>query len=121
MASVCFYFQVHQPFRLRRYSVFDSDANYFDDYKNAQVCRKVAGKCYLPANRVLLDLIRKYDGDFSVSFSITGTAFEQFERWSPETIDSFQALVDKTVAVYLLLAGPMLGIEAALLDQATAE
>jgi len=94
MASVCFYFQVHQPFRLRRYSVFDSDANYFDDYKNAQVCRKVAGKCYLPANRVLLDLIRKYDGDFSVSFSITGTALEQFERWSPETIDSFQALVD---------------------------
>ena len=94
MASVCFYFQVHQPFRLRRYSVFDSDANYFDDYKNAQVCRKVAGKCYLPANRVLLDLIRKYDGDFSVSFSITGTALEQFERWSPETIESFQALVD---------------------------
>jgi len=94
MASICFYFQVHQPFWLRRYSVFDSDANYFDDYKNAQVCRKVAGKCYLPANRVLLDLIRKYDGDFSVSFSITGTALEQFERWSPETIDSFQALVD---------------------------
>ncbi|MGB2937097.1 MAG: glycoside hydrolase family 57 protein [Phycisphaerae bacterium] len=94
MASVCFYFQVHQPFRLRRYSVFDSDVNYFDDYKNAQVCRKVAGKCYLPANRVLLDLIRKYDGDFSVSFSITGTALEQFERWSPETIESFQALVD---------------------------
>jgi len=94
MASVCFYFQVHQPFRLRRYSVFDSSANYFDDYKNAQVCRKVAGKCYLPANRVLLDLIRKYDGDFSVSFSITGTVLEQFERWSPETIDSFQALVD---------------------------
>ncbi len=94
MASICFYFQVHQPFRLRRYSVFDSSANYFDDYKNAQVCRKVAGKCYLPANRVLLDLIRKYDGDFSVSFSITGAVLEQFERWSPETIDSFQALVD---------------------------
>ena len=55
MASVCFYFQIHQPLRLRRYSVFDTDQHYFDDYKNAEICRKVAHKCYLPANRTLLD------------------------------------------------------------------
>ena len=51
MASVCFYFQVHQPYRLRRYSVFDSDPYYFDDYKNAEIMRKVANKCYLTSNR----------------------------------------------------------------------
>ena len=55
MASVCFYFQVHQPYRLRRYSVFDCERNYFDNVKNAEICRKVGSKCYLPANRLLLD------------------------------------------------------------------
>jgi len=94
MASVCFYFQVHQPFRLRRYSVFDSDANYFDDFKNAEICRKVAQKCYLPTNRVLLDLLRRHERDFAVSFSITGVALEQFEKWAPEVIQSFRTLVD---------------------------
>jgi alpha-amylase len=94
MASVCFYFQVHQPFRLRRYSVFDSAANYFDEFRNAEICRKVASKCYLPTNRVLLDLVRQYGRDFAVSFSITGVALEQFEHWAPEVIQSFQALVD---------------------------
>jgi len=94
MASVCFYFQVHQPFRLRRYSVFDSDANYFDDYKNAEVCRKVASRCYLPTNRLILDLIHRYGKDFAVSYSITGVALEQFEQWAPEVVDSFRALVD---------------------------
>ena len=94
MASVCFYFQVHQPFRLRRYSVFDTDTNYFDDYKNAEVCRKVAQKCYLPANRLMLELIRCYGKEFSVSYSITGIALEQFQKWAPEVVDSFRALVD---------------------------
>ena len=94
MASVCFYFQVHQPFRLRRYSVFDSDTNYFDDFKNAELCRKVASRCYLPANRLMLDLVRRYGRDFAVSYSITGVALEQFERWAPEVVDSFRALVD---------------------------
>jgi alpha-amylase len=94
MASVCFYFQVHQPFRLRRYSVFDSDTNYFDDYKNAEICRKVAAKCYLPANRLMLELVRRYGKAFSVSYSVTGVALEQLQRWSPEVVDSFRALVD---------------------------
>ncbi len=94
MASVCFYFQVHQPFRLRRYSVFDSEPSYFDDYKNAEICRKVAAKCYLPTNRLILDLIRRYGKDFSVSYSMTGVALEQFQNWTPEVVDSFRALVD---------------------------
>ncbi len=65
MASVCFYFQVHQPMRLRHYTVFDRERDYFDDHKNATICRKVANKCYLPANRLMLDLIRRFDGRFN--------------------------------------------------------
>jgi len=101
MASVCFYFQVHQPFRLRRYSVFDSDPNYFDEYKNAEICRKVASRCYLPTNRLMLDLIRRYGQAFSVSYSITGVALEQLEKYSPEVVDSFRELV-RTGQVELL-------------------
>ncbi len=92
MPSVCFYFQVHQPERLRHYSVFDSDSNYFDDFKNAQICRKVASKCYLPANRLLLDLILRQEGKLRVAFSLTGVAIDQFNRYASEVIDSFHQL-----------------------------
>ncbi len=94
MASVCFYFQVHQPYRLRHYSVFDSDNNYFDDYKNGEICRKVANKCYLPANRLILDLIHRYNGQFKVSYAITGVALDQFEEYCPEVLSTFHALAD---------------------------
>ncbi len=92
MASVVFYFQVHQPFRLRRYSIFDSDTSYFDDHRNEEILRKVAGKCYLPANRVMLDLIRRHEGRFRISYSLTGTVIEQFRRWAPEVLESFRQL-----------------------------
>ncbi len=92
MASVVFYFQVHQPFRLRRYSIFDSDPNYFSDHSNAEIVRKVGGKCYLPANRAILDLVRMHEGRFKASYSLTGTVIEQFRRWMPEVLDSFVEL-----------------------------
>jgi alpha-amylase len=92
MASVCFYFQIHQPYRLRRYSVFDTDRHYFDEHKNAEICRRVAHKCYLPANQTLLDTIRAHNGAFRVAFSITGVALEQFQAYAPEAIESFQQL-----------------------------
>jgi len=94
MVSVCFYFQVHQPFRLRRYSMFDigNNQHYFDETKNRQVCEKIAKKCYLPMNRLLLYLIHKHQGKFKVAFSITGTALEQFELYSPEVLESFKEL-----------------------------
>ena len=92
MASVCFYFQVHQPYRLRDYTIFDSDGNYFDENKNAQICRKVAEKCYLPANSLMLELIRKHKGLFKISYSITGVLLEQLEMYAPEALKSFQEL-----------------------------
>ena len=101
MASVCFYFQVHQPFRLRRYSVFDTDRHYFDDHKNAEIARKVAIKCYLPANRMLLDTIRLHEGRFRIAYSITGVALEQFQSAAPEVMDTFHQLNDTGCVEFL--------------------
>ncbi|OHB58101.1 MAG: alpha-amylase [Planctomycetes bacterium GWF2_42_9] len=92
MPSVCFYFQVHQPFRLRHYTVFDHDHRYFDDFKNKSICQKVANKCYLPANRVILDLIKKHEGKFRVAYSITGVLLEQLADYAPEVMSTFDAL-----------------------------
>jgi alpha-amylase len=95
MVSVCFYFQVHQPLRLRKYSIFDinNSHDYFDDAKNRQIVKRVARKCYIPANRILLKLINKMP-EFKVSYSITGIALEQLEEHAPKAIDSFRKLAD---------------------------
>ena len=77
MASVCFYFQVHQPYRLKRYSVFDDHPFYFDTDKNAAICQKVADKCYRPMNRLLLELIEANDGNFRCAFSVSGVFSER--------------------------------------------
>ncbi len=89
-----FYFQVHQPYRLRRYGVFDSEPYYFDEASNEEICRKVATKCYLPTNRLMLELIDRYKGDFRVSYCITGTIIEQMRAYIPEAMDSFIALAN---------------------------
>jgi len=103
MKSICLFFQVHQPFRHRRYRFFDigNDHYYYDDYSNDAVMSRVAQKSYLPTNKLILDLIEKTNGRFRVAFSITGTALEQFELYAPEVIDSFKALA-KTGSVEFL-------------------
>ena len=101
MASICFYFQLHQPLRLRHYTVFDKNDQYFDDYKNASICRKVANKCYLPANRLLLDIIRKYDGRFKIAYSITGVLLEQLLSFSPEVMSTFDAMAETGCVEFL--------------------
>lgn len=97
MTSVCFYFQVHQPFRLRKdYDFFriGTDHHYEDDFANASILNKVADKCYRPMNQLLLEEIHRWKGQFRVSFSISGVCLEQMERWAPDVIESFQRLVD---------------------------
>ncbi len=96
MKNICFYFQVHQPFRFRRYRFFDigNDHYYYDDYTNESVLRKVLTKSYLPTNELLLKLIKQNKGKFKVAFSISGSALDQFQLYAPEVIDSFKQLVD---------------------------
>ena len=95
MAAVCFYFQVHQPYRLRHYTFFDigADAFYEDENANCDILLKVARKCYLPMNALLLTLIRRHEGRFKVSFSLSGTALDQFAAYAPELIQSYRELV----------------------------
>lgn len=95
MPSICFYFQVHQPYRLRHCSFFNigNQGDYEDDEKNKSILLKVAHKCYLPANQLLLELIKRHEGRFKIAYSISGVAIEQFKKYSPETLDSFKRLV----------------------------
>ena len=95
MVSVCFYFQVHQPYRLRNYSVFDIGNNqkYFFDEKNREILQKVAHKCYLPTNKLMLSLLNNNPA-LKLSYSFSGVVLDQFEEFSPDTLRSFQDLVD---------------------------
>ncbi len=101
--AICFYFQVHQPFRLKRYRFFDlgHDHYYYDDYTNESIMRKVADKCYLPANKVISDLIAKHHGKFKVTFSISGLAINQFRLYAPEVLESFRKLAETGMVEFL--------------------
>ena len=94
MKTVCFYFQVHQPWRLKTYRFFQmgNDHNYLDDFSNRSIMQKVARECYLPMNSLLLSLIEQHKGAFRCSFSITGSAVEQFKAYAPEVLESFKKL-----------------------------
>jgi alpha-amylase len=81
--------------------VFDKNDRYFDDYKNAFICRKVANKCYLPANRLILELIRRFEGRFKVAYSITGVLLEQLLSFSPEVMSTFDALAETGCVEFL--------------------
>ncbi|MBC7943341.1 polysaccharide deacetylase family protein [Candidatus Saccharibacteria bacterium] len=99
--GIVLYLHVHQPLRVRQYSVFDTAVNhdYFDepvyetDRNNEQVLRKVADKSYRPMNALLEKLLASHP-EFKVSLSITGTFIEQAEKWAPDVLDSFKRLID---------------------------
>lgn len=103
MKTVCLYFQVHQPWRLKKYRFFNmgKDHNYLDDLSNRAILQKVARQCYLPMNALLLNLIKEHKGAFRCSFSLTGIAVEQFKAYAPEVLDSFKELA-KTGCVEFL-------------------
>lgn len=94
MKTICIYFQLHQPFRLKRYRFFNigRDHYYFDDYANEDILQQIAARSFIPANRMLLDLVNQYKGKFKVAFSVSGVALEQLEIYAPEVIDGFREL-----------------------------
>ncbi|MEW6295555.1 MAG: glycoside hydrolase family 57 protein [Candidatus Diapherotrites archaeon] len=96
MPSICLYFHVHQPCRLRKYSFFDIGKNhdYFDVNANNFYLGRIIRKCYEPTNRKLLELIERHNGRFKFCFSITGILLDQLAEFNPKIIDSFKALVD---------------------------
>lgn len=97
--AIVMYLHVHQPYRVRHYTIFDAGVNhnyfdtaYEDRTNNERIMHKVAEKSYLPTNRRLLHLLQHHP-EFKLSLSITGTALEQMERYSPEALQSFKDLV----------------------------
>ncbi len=94
MVSICMYFQVHQPFRLNNYTVFDigNNSQYYDAKRNEEICKKIAKKCYLPTNKILLEIIKQTNFKLKIAFSISGVALEQFALYTPEVIKTFKEL-----------------------------
>jgi len=92
MASIVFYFQVHQPHRLKPYSVFHTDPFYFHEEANAQIAEKVADKCYRPTTKLMLELIKRHEGNFRISYAITGTVIDQWKKFTPDVLDLFEQL-----------------------------
>jgi alpha-amylase len=103
MKNVCFYFQLHQPFRLKRYRFFDvgKDHYYYDDYLNKHILKKVANRCYIPTNGLLYNLLTEYKGQFKVAFSLSGILLDQLELYAPEVIRSFKKLADTGYVEFL--------------------
>ena len=101
--SICLYFQVHQPTRLRLYRFFDigKDSHYYDDFANRTILKRIAQKCYLPMNELLLEAVKKNKGKFKLAFSISGSALEQFDRYAPEVIESFRKLAETGCVEFL--------------------
>jgi alpha-amylase len=93
MIPICLYFQVHQPYRLRRYNYFDvgREHRYFDDAANAELLRRAARKCYRPATEMLGRLLERHPG-FAVAFSMSGCVIEQLAEWDPDTLEAFRVL-----------------------------
>ncbi|MDE5626367.1 MAG: alpha-amylase, partial [Candidatus Amulumruptor sp.] len=94
MKAICFYFQIHQPFRLKRYRFFDigNDHYYYDDFANEDIVTRIARNSYIPAAESLLRMIEQSEGRFRCAISVTGVALEQFEQYVPEFIDILKKL-----------------------------
>ncbi len=96
MTSICFYFQVHQPFRIKpyRFENIGTLHEYEFEEQNRNILQKVSNKCYLRTNQLMLELIEQHKGKFKISYSISGVCLEQFELYEPAVIESFKALVN---------------------------
>ncbi len=99
MLSVCPYFHVHQPYRVKRFKVFDigQDTEYFNDssetdLNNRRIVEKVAHKSYRPATQVLQNLLDTHL-EFRFALSFSGTVLDQFEMYTPDVLEAFQKLV----------------------------
>lgn len=103
MKAVCFYFQIHQPFRLKAYNFFDigNDHYYYDDFANDDIVTRIGHRSYIPAAETLLRMIEESKGRFRCAISITGVAMEQLMRYVPEFVDLLKKLADTGCVEFL--------------------
>lgn len=103
MTSIVYYFQVHQPYRVKPfpYDEIGSGTGHWDDWLNEDVAKRVAEKCYLPMNRQLLRAVERSNGAFRCSFSVSGTAIRQLAAWAPDALKSFRDLAESGSVEFL--------------------
>jgi alpha-amylase len=94
MRNICFYFQIHLPYRLKRYRFIEigQDHYYYDDFQIEERIRAYVEQSLLPANRTIAEMIRSSNGKFRCAFTISGVTLDQLEHYAPEVIDSFKDL-----------------------------
>jgi len=98
--NICLIFEVHQPYRLSGafYSTenWDTLLNLFDSELDREVFLRALKKCYLPASRIILDVVRRYkreNKEIGISFSFSGVFLEQAEKWGKEFLSIVEELV----------------------------
>ncbi len=103
MKNVCFYLNIHQPYRLKRYRFFDigNDHYYYDDFANEDIINNLAERSYIPMCKTLLEMANEYGPDFKCAISISGTAIEQLQQAEPEVIELLRKLADKGCVEFL--------------------
>ena len=94
MKTVCLYFEIHQNIHLKRYRFFDigTDHYYYDEYENERSIVETAEKSYIPALKTLIEMAKANAGFFKCAISLSGTALELLENYTPEVIDLLQEL-----------------------------
>lgn len=103
MKNVCFYLNIHQPYRLKRYRFFDigNDHYYYDDFANEEIINNSAERSYLPMCNTLLEMSKEYGSDFKCAICISGTAIEQLQQSEPEVIELLKKLADEGTIEFL--------------------
>ncbi|WP_321518854.1 glycoside hydrolase family 57 protein [uncultured Bacteroides sp.] len=103
MKTICFYFEIHQMFHLKRYRFFDigSDHYYYDDYSNETKISDVVERSYKPAIKTLIEMVKSSNGAFKVALSLSGVAMEQLEMHAPCVIDLLHELADTGCCEFL--------------------
>lgn len=98
-------FYAHQPNRLIPYDFFKigEHAFYEDDELNGRVLSEVAERCYLPANRLMKQLIELTDGKFRFALALSGVILEQAQYHRPDLIESFRELADTGCVEFLAM------------------
>ena len=94
MKTVCLYFEIHQNIHLKRYRFFDigTDHYYYDDYENERSISETAEHSYIPALKALIEMAHRYGDYFKCAFSLSGTAIELLEQYSPEVLELLDEL-----------------------------
>ena len=72
----------------------DAPYSYEDTGADERSINHLADNCYLPANKLIKELISEYREKFRITFSISGTALELFQKHRPDVLTSFKKLAE---------------------------